>query len=133
MIDYTTIPGWVRSEIDEWAAIGTWPGTFVEAVLRNDLNDAFALAQEEQIAVLHSIVAYVYNYVPSPCWRSREKMLAWRRMVEKTFDDFVADRLGRSAVSTRFSNDAAGTLRRELADELIAAQRQKSIGAQQSG
>lgn len=131
MIDYSTIPGWVREEIDEWAAIASWPGTFVEAVLRNDLNDAFAKATEDEVRTLHSIVAYVYNFVPSPCWRSREKMVAWREMVVEAFEKALGELLEKSDVE--LSEDAKGSIRRSLANQYIANQRERSIGARQSG
>jgi hypothetical protein len=135
MIDYSTIPDWVRSEIDEWAAIATWPGTFVEAVLKNELNEAFALSTEEDLPALHSIVAYVYNYVPSPCWRSREKMTAWRGTIVEFFDANIAKQLEENggAGAGTLAKDREGEIRRALAAELIANQRQRSIGIRQSG
>ncbi len=133
MIDYTTIPDWVRREIDEWAAIATWPGTFVEAVLRNDLADAFGKATEDEVRAMHSIVCYVYTHIPSAAWRTREKMVAWRAITEKEFARALAELLAKNGRLSEKHRDEIRRIRQALADQLIASQRQRSIGAQQSG
>ena len=82
MIDYDTIPPKIRKALDRWANEGTPVGHFVTAVLENNLSDAVARADEDSLAALHSIVGYVYNELPSPCWGSPEKTKAWAKRLQ---------------------------------------------------
>ena len=53
------------------------PGSFLSAVLRNDLRESLACADDENTASLQAIVAYLYNEVPGAAWGSPEKFSAW--------------------------------------------------------
>jgi len=53
------------------------PGSFVQAVLSNDLVDACARADRDNLQVLVAITTYVYHEVPSLRWGSREIVNAW--------------------------------------------------------
>lgn len=53
---------------------GIMPGSFLTAVLENNLSEAFGRADHENEANLKNIVGYVYNNLPSGCWGSREKV-----------------------------------------------------------
>jgi hypothetical protein len=53
------------------------PGSFLCAVIQNDLREAVGAADDENIANLPAYVGYFYNEAPSICWGSREKMEAW--------------------------------------------------------
>lgn len=54
-------------------------GSFLEAVLSNDLFDACARADQETARDLHEIVKYIFNTLPMDCYGSREKVDAWLR------------------------------------------------------
>lgn len=56
---------------------GIEPGSFLLAVLSNDLVGACGQADEENLMNLPAYVAYLYNEVPSRCWGSPEKVQAW--------------------------------------------------------
>jgi hypothetical protein len=77
MIDYETIPPRIKTALDAWVDHGHLPGGFLQAVLRNDLSDALARADANSLDAIHSIVGYLYNECPAPCWGSPEKMDAW--------------------------------------------------------
>lgn len=47
---------------------GRKPGHFLTAVLKNDLCEAVARADEDSMRVLGAIVVYLYNNVPSHIW-----------------------------------------------------------------
>ena len=51
---------------------GILPGSFLTAVLENNLSNAVANADPVNLANLRNIVGYVYNYLPSVAWGSRE-------------------------------------------------------------
>jgi hypothetical protein len=56
---------------------GKRPGHFLQAVFANDLQDAFALADDENMALMREWVLFIYNYVPARCHGSRERITAW--------------------------------------------------------
>jgi hypothetical protein len=53
------------------------PGSFLCAVLCNDLKESLGCADDENTASLQALVAYLYNEVPSAAWGSPEKFTAW--------------------------------------------------------
>ena len=53
------------------------PGAFLTAVLGNDLKRAFGSADEWNRQAMHDIVFYLYNYAPSACWGSYDKVTQW--------------------------------------------------------
>ena len=55
---------------------GLPPGGFIEAVLCNDLKEAFGRADLGNRFALFAIVSYCYNNIPGSVWGSREKFSA---------------------------------------------------------
>jgi hypothetical protein len=53
------------------------PGSFLTAVLCNDLRESFSCADEENSDNLQSIVAWLYNEAPSAAWGNRERFVWW--------------------------------------------------------
>jgi len=47
------------------------------AVLCNNLNEACARADDENITLLPVYVAFFYNEAPSACWGSPENVRTW--------------------------------------------------------
>lgn len=56
---------------------GYHPGSFLEAVLSNDLKEACARADEINQSRLFQYVFFLYNYAPFEAWGSPERMQAW--------------------------------------------------------
>lgn len=86
--DYHRIPQGVRDALDRYVTHGISPGSFTRAVLENDLFEALGRGDLESTAALPAICGYVYNELPSDCWGSPEKVVAWiaeaeRRLQEK--------------------------------------------------
>jgi len=52
-------------------------GHFLTAVLSNDLNDAFARADDTNVEAIGTLIRWIYNYAPSLCWGSKEKVERW--------------------------------------------------------
>ena len=52
-------------------------GSFLGAVLENNLTRAVAHADNENIRNIPAYVAWLYNYAPLSCWGSRENLRAW--------------------------------------------------------
>lgn len=52
-------------------------GDFLYAVLSNNLRDSVGRADEENLKDLSEIVGYCYQYLPTTCWGSPEKVKKW--------------------------------------------------------
>ena len=64
----------IKEALDDYASKGHLPGDFLKSVLRNDLKEAHARADDYNRETLNEIVSYIYNYLPSTCWGSEEKV-----------------------------------------------------------
>lgn len=53
------------------------PGSFLLAVLTNDLKGAVGRADHINLKHLTNIVSYCYNEIPSQAWGSPAKVEAW--------------------------------------------------------
>lgn len=71
------IPDAIARALGGWIERGEMPGSFTQAVLRNDLRDTVGRADPASFAALQTIVIYLYSEAPSACWGSAEKMTAW--------------------------------------------------------
>lgn len=56
---------------------GIRPGHFLTALLSNDFMEAMGRADSENMAAIQGWAQFLYNYVPSNCYRSPEKVKAW--------------------------------------------------------
>ena len=56
---------------------GQLPGSFLQAVISNNLKESFAQADDENKKNIQAFVAYFYNEVPAPAWGSPEAMMNW--------------------------------------------------------
>ncbi|HRR29658.1 MAG TPA: hypothetical protein P5270_09905 [Victivallales bacterium] len=56
---------------------GIMPGSFLEAVLRNDLKEAMGRADVFNRRKVFEYVQWLYNKAPSDCWGSNDKVDAW--------------------------------------------------------
>jgi hypothetical protein len=52
-------------------------GSFLRAVLENDLKEACGRADIYNQRILFEIVYWLYNEAPPDCWGSPEKVKAW--------------------------------------------------------
>ena len=80
------IPERAKETIDLYVEHGCEPGSFIYAVLTNNLIGAIGRADEHNLANIRSICQYVYNDITSECWGSEEKVKAWmekRRIIKE--------------------------------------------------
>lgn len=61
------IPAHLRPGLLLWIEHGIVPGSFLQAVLANDLLNAVDHADEESMAGLRSLVQWLWNYAPAGC------------------------------------------------------------------
>lgn len=71
------IPEYTKQEIDRWVSHGTPDGSFVMAVLENDLRGAIFSADGDNCKNLKDVVKYVMWEIPAVCWGSKEAVRDW--------------------------------------------------------
>lgn len=71
------IPQRMMSGIKKYVEYGVKPGSFLSAIICNDLKTAVGKADGENIRNLPAYVAYFYNETPGECWGSRTAFKAW--------------------------------------------------------
>ncbi len=65
------------ASIQLYVSHGAPPGSFLEAVISNDLKEAVAIADEKNRQRLPGLVVYIVNCTPSGCQGSPEIYKAW--------------------------------------------------------
>jgi len=63
--------------IDRYVKERVPTGGFLEAVLCNDLREAYNRADDQNFIALPWIVFYLYNEVPGDCWGSLRAVKNW--------------------------------------------------------
>lgn len=85
-----------KAGIDRYVDHGCPTGSFLRAVLENDLFEAVAKADQYNRHLLADICEYIYNYTPATCHGSPEKVAAWlkfhREKPEEAHEAAGADR-----------------------------------------
>ena len=74
------VPEHSKAGLDAYVKDGIPPGGFLQAVLSNDLKDAFGRADIENRTHMVEIVNYLYNKMPVQCQGSRKIVEAWLKM-----------------------------------------------------
>ena len=59
--------------------LGWEPGSFITALLMNDLKATCVCADSQNIRLIVEYVRWLYNYAPSVSWGSPEKVMYWIR------------------------------------------------------
>lgn len=71
----------MHDSIADWIETARIPprlmGSFMRAVLTNDLMGAFGHADEQNAAAMRAWTMFLYNDAPSECYGSAEKLQAW--------------------------------------------------------
>lgn len=73
------IPAGIFEDMQAYVKYRQPPGSFLEAVLTNDLKGAVSRADPECGAALYQIVQWFYWEAPGNCWGSEERVKAWLR------------------------------------------------------
>ena len=66
--------------IDRYVTLGIPTGSFLEAVLCNNLMESFGRADMGNRMALFEICDYIYNETPAGCHGSPEKVRAWLKL-----------------------------------------------------
>lgn len=65
------------AEIARYVNLGVPPGSFITALLENNLRDACTCADDLNLSNLPAYVAMLHGKAPAVCWGSPEKVAAW--------------------------------------------------------
>lgn len=71
------VPDHTMAALVDYVQNGWQPGSFLEAVLCNNLKDACACADPENLRNIPAIVSWLYCMAPSNCWGSLERYEKW--------------------------------------------------------
>lgn len=71
------IPAYMVGAVKRYILQGIPPGSFLTAVISNDLREAFARADDDNATAMQGWVRFFYNYAPSGCWGSPERYSNW--------------------------------------------------------
>ena len=71
------IPERMMEGIKRYLAYGIPSGSFLTAIIQNNLSQAYQQADSENLRNIPAYVAYFYNECPMRCWGSPKKMTAW--------------------------------------------------------
>ena len=75
--DYTRIPAHMQNTARLYIEQGIPPGSFLQAVICNDLFGAYRRADDINQAAMRDWVVFFYNEAPGDCWGSVERFSAW--------------------------------------------------------
>lgn len=67
----------MAEDVADFINLGLQQGSFLEAVLSNDLRGACRQADDFNRHLLFEITCWLWNYAPSPCWGSPEAYRSW--------------------------------------------------------
>lgn len=71
------VPEYMIGPVKRYILDGIPPGSFLTAVVSNDLREAFACADDDNARNMHGWVRFFYNYAPTGCWGSPENFREW--------------------------------------------------------
>lgn len=76
-INYSTLPEHMRDAARLYIEQGIPPGSFLQAVICNDLYAAFAKADHENRKAMLAWVRFFHFEAPAECFGTRADMQAW--------------------------------------------------------
>lgn len=71
------VPYYMMDAVKRYVINRIPPGSFLSAVICNDLREAVGRADDENAANLSNWVRFFYNYTPSGCWGSPDNFQRW--------------------------------------------------------
>ena len=77
MMNYSKLPGSLAPGMERYIEHGIQPGSFLTAVLCNNLKESFAQADDFNQQLMFEIVSWMYNEAPLMCWGSPARVRKW--------------------------------------------------------
>ena len=85
--EYDILPEHCREGMILYIEYGVIPGSFLTAVIENDLVHSFAYADDINIKRLFDYAGFLYNECPSQAWGSKEKVAAWAKARKAEYEE----------------------------------------------
>lgn len=95
-INWHKVPEDLRPALQRYIEHGIPPGSFLEAVLTNNLMESFARADQCNRNRLFDIVKFLCNEVPILVWGSRENLAEHIARKKAERQRWLGDSIGRS-------------------------------------
>jgi len=73
------IPQHMQNGVVLWVCMGILPGSFLRAVVENDLFGACRAADDVNQNAIFRYANFFHNYAPSECFGSPKKVAAWEK------------------------------------------------------
>ena len=73
-IDYSSLPPSIRDSVKSYVEDGDHPGSFLTAVLSNDLRAAIDRGNTDAI---HACVLFLNNHAPAWCYGTPDRVNRW--------------------------------------------------------
>ncbi len=77
---WSLIPVHCQQALKDWILVAYSPGSFVTAVLENDLMQACGRADHINRHCLFDYVSFLYNDAPASSWGSSDKVKKWSQV-----------------------------------------------------
>jgi len=77
------IPPRMMGGIERYIIEGIIPGQFLQAVICNDIKEAFGRADDENFHLMPAYINYFYNEAPAQCWGSKKHMENWSKIIKE--------------------------------------------------
>ena len=77
MATYHEVRPDILDSIRRYAEHGVPTGSFLRAVLENDLREAFGRADDDNREAMFHIVRFCWNEIPGDCWGTPARVKAW--------------------------------------------------------
>lgn len=71
------VPEHLREGLARYVIRGILPGSFLQAVITNDLRMSIRCGDEDSIAGIGAVVTFLWNSTPAQCFGDRNKMNNW--------------------------------------------------------
>lgn len=70
----------IKDSLDRYAQHHVETGSFLRAVLENDLKEAVCRADDDNLSDILEIIRYAHNEIPGNCWGSPGRVRKWLAM-----------------------------------------------------
>jgi hypothetical protein len=74
---YDTLPQGLQNGMVMWIEHGVYPGSFLTAVLANNLTEAVFCADQFNYPRLREIVSWIHEHAPVLCYGDPDRMFLW--------------------------------------------------------
>jgi len=77
-VKYELLPEHMRDGARLYIEKGIMTGSFLTAVMENNLVEAFAQADHINVDCMYDWAKFLYNEAPRGCWGSKDVVKAWK-------------------------------------------------------